>query len=123
MGRTLPYECHHGSIIDYGDFGPHQNGCPPSCFEPGAQCPDHPTCEECEREAEAAGQEWQARMTEMLRELADDIARAMARARFGPGVTMDGRHNPRPTEIREAQVIVESFTTALMDHIGSTNHD
>lgn len=52
-GRTLPYECHHGNVIDWGDFGPHQNGCPPECFEDGARCPDQPVCEQCDNEAAA----------------------------------------------------------------------
>ena len=49
MGRALPVECEHGVIVDYGDFGEHQNGCPDRCtFD---TCPDHPSCEQCEAEA------------------------------------------------------------------------
>lgn len=28
MGRTMPTECEHGNVIDWGDFGPHPDGCP-----------------------------------------------------------------------------------------------
>jgi hypothetical protein len=35
MGRTMPIECEHGTVIDWGDFGP----------EDGPE----PTCPECEK--------------------------------------------------------------------------
>jgi hypothetical protein len=44
--RTLPYECQHGTTIDYGDFGPCQD-----CSEhEGAPCPNFVDCERCEAE-------------------------------------------------------------------------
>ncbi len=27
MGRTMPTECKHGVVIDWGDFGPCVDGC------------------------------------------------------------------------------------------------
>jgi len=51
-GRMMPIECHHGATVDYGDFGPHQNGCPDECFEPDARCPDVPVCDLCEAEVD-----------------------------------------------------------------------
>lgn len=35
-----------------------------------------------------------------------DVAVRIARSRFGPGVSMDGSHNPRPSEWRMAREIV-----------------
>ena len=35
MGRTLPTECEHGNVVDWGDFGPDDR--------------DEPTCDECEK--------------------------------------------------------------------------
>lgn len=46
MGRMLPTECEHGTIIDYGGFGPCQGYCDE--MHPGERCPDFPTCEQCE---------------------------------------------------------------------------
>lgn len=37
MGRTMPTECEHGNVVDWGDFGPEDDD-------------DFPTCDECERE-------------------------------------------------------------------------
>ena len=31
MGRTLPTECEHGTVIDWGDFGPEDGDAPPPC--------------------------------------------------------------------------------------------
>lgn len=50
MGRALPYECHHGTTVDWGDFGPHQNGCEDECFGPDGRCPDQPGCDLCDQE-------------------------------------------------------------------------
>lgn len=49
MGRTLPYECEHGTIIDWGDFGPCQD-----CNEhEGEPCPNYESCSQCDAEFEA----------------------------------------------------------------------
>lgn len=41
--RTLPIECHHGTTVDYGDFGPCQD-----CAEHDwADCPNFVACEQC----------------------------------------------------------------------------
>jgi hypothetical protein len=42
MSRTLPFECEHGRITDWGDFGPD-----PDDGSVGAE-----SCEECEVPAE-----------------------------------------------------------------------
>ena len=54
-------------------------------------------------------------VTDRLDLLAPEFALALAKARFGPGVDMGGRHNPLPTEIREGQRMVEMIKYVLSD--------
>lgn len=49
MGRTLPYECKHGVVIAWNDFGPCQN-----CDEhEDEECPNFEDCPDCDAEFEA----------------------------------------------------------------------
>lgn len=48
MGRTLPLECEHGNIIDWGDFGPDDGRLP--------------ACDQCERD----GLRWRVRLARWL---------------------------------------------------------
>ena len=42
MSRTMPTECEHGEIIDWGDFGPCQGDC-----DHEGDCPNFPDCPDC----------------------------------------------------------------------------
>lgn len=43
MSRTMPTECEHGEIVDWGDFGPCQD-----CDEhPDDDCPNFRDCRQC----------------------------------------------------------------------------
>jgi hypothetical protein len=70
--RTLPTECHHGNIVDWGDFGQHQNGCPDGCT--WQTCPDLPICDQCEAEGQVAADHLlrQQRLAELCDRLWDD---------------------------------------------------
>ena len=43
----------------------------------------------------------------------DELALIIAKARFGPGVDMGGKHNPRPSEYAAARQFVADFRAAL----------
>ena len=44
MSRCLPTECHHGTIVDWGDFGECQD-----CDEhDGEECPNLADCPQCD---------------------------------------------------------------------------
>lgn len=45
--------------------------------------------------------------------LVESFAHRLARARFGPGVDMGGKHNPVPSEYRIAREMVEEAVTVL----------
>lgn len=63
MGRTLPMECHHGTTVDWGDFG----SCQGYCDEHGhssRDCPDVPGCEQCREETAQATARYEARESE-----------------------------------------------------------
>lgn len=47
MGRTLPTECEHGTIVDWGDFGPCIDGCEREHPEYVDDCPNFEVCPEC----------------------------------------------------------------------------
>lgn len=47
MSRTMPYECEHGVVIDWGDFGPCQD-CEHDSID---DCPNFARCDECDRKA------------------------------------------------------------------------
>ena len=42
--RTLPTECEHGVVVDFGDFGP----CDDCNEHELGDCPNFQTCDECE---------------------------------------------------------------------------
>lgn len=53
MGRTMPTECEHGNVIDWGDFGPHPDGCPgmDGDYRQDPYCVGcFPVCPKCERD-------------------------------------------------------------------------
>lgn len=59
MGRTMPSECDHGVVLDWGDFGPCQD-----CSEHGGDaCPNFSRCGACEAETEVKAE----RVAERLR--------------------------------------------------------
>jgi hypothetical protein len=64
--RTLPIECHHGRVVDWGDFGP----CQGYCYENGhssSKCPDYEPCPDCEREVAEATARIEAHEAEHVR--------------------------------------------------------
>jgi hypothetical protein len=44
---------------------------------------------------------------------AEELAQIIARCRFGPGVDMGGRHNPRPSEVLAAQDFVARYSAVV----------
>lgn len=45
MSRTMPTECEHGEIVDWGDFGPCQGDC-----DHDDDCPNFQDCPDCTKE-------------------------------------------------------------------------
>jgi hypothetical protein len=43
MGRYMPTECQHGTVVDWGDFGPCQD-----CNKHGDDCPNFADCKLCD---------------------------------------------------------------------------
>lgn len=47
MSRTMPTECEHGTVIDWGDFGPYVDGC--DLTHPDSDdCPNLADCPRCQ---------------------------------------------------------------------------
>lgn len=70
--RRLPTECHHGTTVDWGDFGPCQD-----CSEHGwdGDCPNFTPCEQCEVEAQQARSEGRKALVQALHEALDNDVR------------------------------------------------
>ena len=51
---------------------------------------------------------------DIINRATDEVARLMARARYGPGVDMGGKHNPLPSERHEAALFVQHFIAPLV---------
>jgi len=50
MGRTMPTECRHGVVIDWGDFGPCVDGCDREHPDTD-ECPNFQECPDCQVES------------------------------------------------------------------------
>ncbi len=48
MSRTLPTECEHGVVIDWGDFGPSDDA--------------RPSCARCDADRQAAAEDYESRL-------------------------------------------------------------
>ncbi len=50
---------------------------------------------------------------------AAELALIIAKARYGPGIDMGGRHNPKPSEVKAARQFMEAIDFILQERLRS----
>ena len=70
--RTLPVECEHGKVMDWGDFGPDDG--------------DPEFCSECDSGTAPALEAENLKLRELLREARPSVAKCRDRGLVRPGV-------------------------------------